>query len=167
MLMVIDMRERSVTIDMDTLKALSVDARLSVLKALGSKKMTQSELAEELSLSTATLHEHLSKLQNAGLIEKEETKRKWKYYALTRKGKDIVEPRERSVIFALFALLLMGSWSGYMFLRQFFSEPQQEMMMARAVPAGPDMLWGYVFFIALLLIGICAGYLIKIYEVKI
>ncbi|MGM5488199.1 MAG: winged helix-turn-helix domain-containing protein [Nanobdellota archaeon] len=161
------MQERSVTIDMDTLKALSVDARLSVLKALSGKKMTQSELSEEIGLSAATLHEHLSKLQSAGLIEKEETDRKWKYYSLTRKGKDIVEPRERTVIFSLFALLLVGAWSGYLFLRQFFVNRTEAMesdirtLAAETAPASPELAWGFVFFVALLLIGACAGYLLK------
>ncbi len=160
----VKMKERNVTIDVETLKALSVDARLAILKLLSIKKMTLSELATELNLAQATLSEHLVKLCHADLVAKEDTTRKWKYYSLTRKGRDIVEPRERSVIFALFALLLTGAWSGYMFLRQFFAQPQQEMMMrAQEVPNEPNIVWGYVFFIVLVLAGMCAGYLIRRY----
>jgi eight-cysteine-cluster-containing protein len=80
-------------IDRKTLKALSADTRLDILKSLVRRRKMPSELSKELNLAPSTVVEHLNKLENAGLVKREETGHKWIYYNLTEKGECLVKPR--------------------------------------------------------------------------
>ncbi len=80
-------------IDRKTLKALAADTRLDILKSLGKRRKTPSELSKELRLATSTVTEHLNKLEKASLIRREETGHKWIYYSLTKKGENLVKPK--------------------------------------------------------------------------
>jgi DNA-binding transcriptional ArsR family regulator len=104
-------REDQVTLDRASFKALSSEARIRILKALDDKRMTLSDLSRKLDLAKPTLLEHLSKLETAILIRKEDEGRKWIYYSLSRKGKRILHP-ERTRIRLLFsfsaALIIVG-----------------------------------------------------------
>lgn len=92
--------ESQVTIDRNTLKALVVESRLDILKLLVEKPYTLSDISELLKLKKPTVSEHLKVLEESGLIKKEDTKRKWKYYSLTFKGRKLVQPKEVAVMFA-------------------------------------------------------------------
>ncbi|MFH1474168.1 MAG: winged helix-turn-helix domain-containing protein [Candidatus Aenigmatarchaeota archaeon] len=80
-------------IDRKTLKALAADTRLDILKSLGKRRKTPSELSKELHLATSTVTEHLEKLEKADLIKREETGHKWIYYSLSRNGENLVKPK--------------------------------------------------------------------------
>lgn len=95
-------------IDRETLKAIAVDTRLNILKLLAKKKYTLTDLAETLGLGNSTVLEHMGHLVKAGLAEKEQTARKWKFYSITLKGRRLVEPREIKVLF-MFALSAIGA----------------------------------------------------------
>ena len=77
--------EEKITIDMGTLKAIVVESRLNILKLLSEKSYTLTDIANLLEIKPSTVKEHLDILVKAGLITKEETERKWKYYSLTFK----------------------------------------------------------------------------------
>jgi len=81
-----------VVVDKALLKAIGAESRINILKSLTKRRKTQSELAHELGLSPPTVLEHLNQLADADLVEKFEEGRKWKYYALTKKGKGLVSP---------------------------------------------------------------------------
>ncbi len=120
-----------ILLDKDTLKALVVDTRLNILKLLSDKQYTLSDIAEKLNFSNSTIKEHLDILCNSGLIKKEETDRKWKYYSLTLKGKRIVNPREVKVLFAFMVSLIAAIGVAIKFTRQFLS-PQPIIAMEKA-----------------------------------
>lgn len=84
--------EGLVTLDTESMKALSSEARGRILKALDEKKMTLSDLSRELDLSKPTLKEHLVKLESTQLVTKADEGRKWKYYSLSRRGRQILHP---------------------------------------------------------------------------
>jgi DNA-binding transcriptional ArsR family regulator len=84
--------EESVTLDTESLKALSSEARGKILMALDKKRMTLSDLSRELNLTKPTLKEHLDKLESTQMVRKEDEGRKWKYYSLSRKGRQILHP---------------------------------------------------------------------------
>ena len=94
-----------VQLDRVAMKALSSETRVEVLKLLGKRNHMQSELASELSLAVPTVKEHLSSLELAGLIERRDEGRKWKYYALTKKGKGVLYPEQTRI------WLLLGVWA--------------------------------------------------------
>ena len=92
-----------VTLDINAFKALASDTRLDILRALDGKKMSLKDISNATNLNKATLHEHLSKLNEAGLIKKREREgHKWVYYKLSWKGESLLHP-ENTKIVVLFA----------------------------------------------------------------
>ncbi|MBT4870405.1 MAG: winged helix-turn-helix transcriptional regulator [Candidatus Diapherotrites archaeon] len=81
-----------VILDGKSFKALSAQSRVSILKKLNERRMTLSELSKRIGLKGSTIKEHCNILLNAELITKIDEGRKWKYYELTGKGKQIVAP---------------------------------------------------------------------------
>jgi DNA-binding transcriptional ArsR family regulator len=84
---------------MHTFKALASDTRLDILKALDGKRMSLKELGFITNLNKATLHEHLVKLNDAGLIKRKEREgHKWVYYKLTWKGECLLHPGNTRIV---------------------------------------------------------------------
>lgn len=108
-----------VVLDRKSFEALAADSRVKILKSLKERRKTLSELSKELGMSVSGTKEHLQTLEDAELIVKMDDGHKWKYYELTRKGKDIVGPKEIKVwillsistmalIVSMFSLLSLG-----------------------------------------------------------
>lgn len=77
----------------DELKVLSSDTRLKILNELKERPTTVSFLSKTLNKHVTTVSEHLGKLENAGLVERNQRNGgKFVFYNLTNKGKRIIEP---------------------------------------------------------------------------
>ena len=101
-----------VTLDMDTFKALSSDTRLNILRTLDGKKMSLKDISAATKLNKATLHEHLVKLNEAGLVKRKEREgHKWVTYKLTWKGESILHP-ENTRIVVMFSVTFIALWAG-------------------------------------------------------
>lgn len=101
-----------ITLDRETFKALASDTRLDILKTLDGKHLGLNEIAKESNLNKATLHEHLTKLNEAGLIKRTERDgHKWVYYRLTWKGECLLHP-ENAKIVVLFTATFVALWVG-------------------------------------------------------
>lgn len=101
-----------VTLDINAFKALASDTRLDLLKTLDGKRMSLKEISVATKLNKATLHEHLTKLNEAGLVKKNErTGHKWVYYTLSWKGECLLHP-ENSKIVVLFSATFVAFWIG-------------------------------------------------------
>jgi len=101
-----------ITLDRETFKALASDTRLDILKTLDGKNMGLNEIAKVTNLNKATLHEHLTKLHEAGLIKRNERDgHKWVYYRLTWKGESLLHP-ENAKIVVLFVTTFVALWVG-------------------------------------------------------
>lgn len=105
-----------ITLDRDTFKALAVDTRVKILKILDDRQHTLTDLAEELEMAPSTIKEHLDTLVAAGLIRQVDKGMKWKYYKLTMKGKQIVNPYEKKVWIILASSIAMLGASMYLLL---------------------------------------------------
>ena len=101
-----------VTLDMNTFKALASDTRLQILRSLDGKKMNLQDLSRLTKLNKATLHEHLQKLHEAGLVKKQEREgHKWVYYKLSWKGEGLLHPENTHIVVmftATFVALAVG-----------------------------------------------------------
>ena len=117
--------EDRVILDEQSFKALSADSRVSILKRLTERRMTLSELSERLSLKNPTVKEHCNVLLDANLIKKIDDGRKWKYYELTGKGKQIVQPSFiegiRVLITLCFGAIIFGGFLLFAMQGMFFS----------------------------------------------
>ena len=89
--------DESIKLDRKSFEALAGQTRVKALKSLLKRRKTLTELSEELQLSPSTMKEHLDVLVDSELITQVDEGRKWKYYELTRKGKQIAEPHELRV----------------------------------------------------------------------
>jgi len=108
-----------ITLDMNTFKALASDTRLDILRALDGKKMGLKDISQATRLNKATLHEHLTKLTDAGLVKKKDREgHKWVYYKLTWKGEGLLHP-ENSRIVVLFTTTFISLFFGIIFLFHF------------------------------------------------
>lgn len=123
------------TLDMSTFKALASDTRLDILRALDGKKLNLKELGKVTSLNKATLHEHLTKLNEAGLVKKKERDgHKWVYYKLTWKGEGLLHP-ENTRIVVMFSATFIALAAGILQMFNFL----KGQVVARAVNfAGSD-----------------------------
>ncbi|MCK8519614.1 winged helix-turn-helix domain-containing protein [Methanoculleus sp. 7T] len=66
----------------DTFEVLGPGTRLDILKTLSSRRMTVTELAD----SQSTVHHHLQRLADAGLVAADDGGHAWVYYALAMIG---------------------------------------------------------------------------------
>lgn len=126
-----------IVVTRDVLKAIGADSRVSILKSLGERQKTQSELADELKLSAPTILEHLERLVAAGLVEKLEEGRKWKYYRLTATGKRITGKSPLNVVMILSAALFFAL-AVFLLIAQKAALPVQKATTAFAVPQPAD-----------------------------
>jgi DNA-binding transcriptional ArsR family regulator len=106
-----------ITLDAETFRALASTTRLTVLKALGERRKTLTELARDLQLNKATVHEHMQLLTAAGLVRKRDDEgRKWIYYELTWTGQRILHPEATTTFNLLLGLSVAAAGGGVMML---------------------------------------------------
>ena len=107
------------TLDMNTFKALASDTRLDILKALDGKNLSLKDISRITNLNKATLHEHLTKLNEAGLVKKKEREgHKWVYYKLTWKGQGLLHP-ENTRIVVMFSATFISLFIAVIFMVSF------------------------------------------------
>lgn len=105
--------EEELKISKKLLKTLTVDTRTNILKNLGNRPMTASELSRKLGKHVTTVSEHLNVLRKSELVERiERPGKKWIYYRLTKPGKRIVHPTSYRFVFvfAVAFFAFVSSW---------------------------------------------------------
>ena len=70
-------------------KALASETRTGIIKLLRGRNHTLTEMSKKLKLAAPTVKQHIGILEKADLIKELDEGRKWKYYCLTRKSKNI------------------------------------------------------------------------------
>ncbi len=105
---------QAISLDKETFKALAGETRVQILKELGERQKTQSELAAKLHLSAPTVNEHLSLLKKAGLVQEIDDGHKWKYFSLSPKGKSIMNPGEKQILLVLSVLTI--AFAGFLLM---------------------------------------------------
>ena len=102
-------------IDKKTIKVLSSDTRVDILKSLTQRRKMPSELSKEFEMAASTIVEHLKQLESAGLVERKATGRKWIYYELTRQGRNLVKPQFPVQFNVLLTLGVIFMFTGVLF----------------------------------------------------
>lgn len=101
-----------VTLDLNAFRALASETRLDILRALDGKKMSLNDISNVTNLHKVTLHEHLAKLNEAGLVKRREREgHKWVYYKLSWKGESLLHP-ENTRIVILFSATFISMFFG-------------------------------------------------------
>src|SRR3989338_1765875 len=107
---------KEVTLGSNEFKALSSDNRVRILKMLNERKYTLTEISKKLGLASPSSKQHLEVLLKSNLVELIDEGRKWKYYSLARKGRDLLEAEERQT-----TVLLLLSLTGLIFFGLLFA----------------------------------------------
>ena len=94
-----------IKLSQDEFRVLASDTRIEILKRLDESQLTVSDLSRKLDMNKATVHEHLTKLMEVGLVKKDDSPRKWVYYRLTWKGKNLLHPERVRVMVSLGIML--------------------------------------------------------------
>jgi DNA-binding transcriptional ArsR family regulator len=76
----------------DIIRILASETRIKILKKLAERRMTTSELSRDLKIAKSTVHEHLVLLTSVDLIIPVPDEHQWKYYEITRKGENLIQP---------------------------------------------------------------------------
>lgn len=126
-----DDMEGKIVLDRKSFEALAVDSRVRILKSLKERRKTLSEISKEQKMSLSGVKEHLETLERVGLVEKIDDGHKWKYYELTKKGMDIVAPRELRV-WILLSLSTIALVASMFFLFPTAEIAQDELYTAEA-----------------------------------
>ncbi len=105
-----------IILNKELIRAIGADTRIGILKALKQRQKTQSELANELDMSAPTIIQHIEQLENAGLVERIDEGRKWKYYCLTVKGERLTSGSKVHAIVLLAIGLLVALSSMFLML---------------------------------------------------
>ncbi len=96
-------------LDFDAVKALSSPTRIRILNSVMEKDATPTGISDKVGKSKSTVSSHLTKLHEAGLVEKdEEDGRKRVVYRPTKKAETIVNGKERKVKFSLTGSAISG-----------------------------------------------------------
>jgi len=90
-----------VTLTQDEFRVLASSTRIDIMKLLDESQLTVSDVSRRLEMNKATVHEHLTRLMEVGLVKKEDTDRKWVYYSLTWKGRNLLHPERVKVMVTL------------------------------------------------------------------
>jgi len=101
-----------------TIKALASDTRLDILKILAKRRRIAADLAKDLGLAPSTVNEHLKKLEESELIRRKDTGHKWIYFEITKKGRNLVQPKAPVQLILILSLgfLMMVVGGFYSFL---------------------------------------------------
>jgi len=140
------------------LKALSAETRMKILKILAEGERTPSFIEKKIGKSPSTIVEHLEKLREAGLVEKvEKDGRKFVFYKLSEKGREIVSSRPRFTILLLISFIaLIGSVISFMqYLK--FSRTFEVHALFQIIRTPPEYYFFFVYpYVCILLLAISA-----------
>jgi DNA-binding transcriptional ArsR family regulator len=83
---------------LEEIKNLGSEVRSEILKTLNERRATVSELSRSLNLSKSTVFYHLLRLSEIGFVSRlEDGERKWIYYELSKKGKNVIQTKKITV----------------------------------------------------------------------
>lgn len=169
--------EEKIVLDKDTFKALSVESRINILKLLTTRNHTLTEIAESLELSNSTVKEHLDVMVKADLVKQIDSGHKWKYYKLSFKGKNFIQPKEVKVLFAFAISAITAIGATFYLIKPLLQKTSSEMFAAKAMDAAPIAMRAFdvaeasgvepntkaliTLTVSLFLVGLTLGYLIK------
>jgi DNA-binding transcriptional ArsR family regulator len=166
--------DEKITLDRETFKTLASNTRVNILKSLSRRRKMLTEISKEFGMSPSTIKEHLDNLSRADLVIQKDDGHKWKYYELTRKGKNVLNPGENKIWIILTLSLLaivVTAWDfGQRTLSMGFSAIRGEDMLADAAqeiltsPTTQTAIIPYwhilAFVVFAIILGISVGYLL-------
>lgn len=131
--------ETDIRLSSSEFKALASETRAGIIKLLRERNHTLTELSKKLRLAAPTVKQHLGILQTAEIIQELDEGRKWKYYSLTRKGKNMFSPETPVNIFIVLGITVIALVGT---LYSFLSAIESRVMLyaSNALPRGEALI---------------------------
>jgi len=140
-----------VVLEQKALEALASETRVGVLKQLGDKQKTITQIARALAMDKAAVYRHLQKLGEGRLVERDAS-HSFTYYRLTWQGRAVVRPQDTTRI----AIILGSSLAlaiGAALAMNAYLTPRYELDpildAPRLLPPEPAFLAGTVVFVTI------------------
>jgi DNA-binding transcriptional ArsR family regulator len=136
-------------LELEEIKNLSSGVRLEILKTLDGRRATVSELSRSLNLSKSTVLYHLLRLCEIGFVSRvEDRKRKWVYYELSKKGKNLIQKRKITVTVLLSSSVLSLA-AGILQVERYLSSVRKlPMVKDVSIPSEGVLYSGIIFLFA-------------------
>lgn len=129
------------------LRVLGSQTRVDILTHLSHRQRTVTSLSKIMGKSKSTLHEHLKRLEEAGLVEKHQGASIWVYYGLSREGRELIEGKPVVVRLCQYLALFVAT------LVLSLSVLRVVMRSYKAIYATPP-LWLWLWFVSFLAVSI-------------
>lgn len=140
--------KNEITLDKEALKVLASDTRIDILKKLNLRRMTITELSSSLNLSKATVHEHLTKLIDVGLVKKGDSHSNRVYYELMGNGVGILHPHATTKIMFLLSSAISAFIGGFIEMYKFVRTiSPKEVPPVRGIPGLEHFFFGLILII--------------------
>lgn len=107
----------------ETLEVLSSEQRVQILKHLDKRRMTITELSQEMECAKSTVHHHVEKLIASGFVVAIDEGHRWVYLELTTQGHMILHPSERTRLVLLLTSIPLAFLGGIGFLVLYLTRP--------------------------------------------
>lgn len=107
----------------EALEVLSSEQRVQILKHLDKRRMTITELSQEMGCAKSTVHHHVEKLIASGFVAAIDEGHRWVYLELTTQGHMIVHPSERTRIVLLLTSIPLAFLGGIGLLVLYLTRP--------------------------------------------
>ncbi|MEM5793258.1 MAG: ArsR family transcriptional regulator [Candidatus Aenigmatarchaeota archaeon] len=137
--------------DEKLLKVLVSDTRRDILKLLSEAKRTPSDISRLLKKGKSTIVEHLEKLVDAGLVEKQQKPgEKFVFYSLTEKGRSLISRKSRSLIIVL-VTSIFSLITSIFYLRKYIlsTKIQENFILKSQATSSPNYLYISLIFLFL------------------
>lgn len=132
--------ESASSASVDDLKAVSSPNRREILLSLKERRMTLTELSGKLGIKPSSSKQHLDVLGLGGFVRLVDEGRKWKYYELTDKGRNLFSAGNKRislfVVFASSLVLLVSIALLYNSFSLLSSTGMQKLALSSAAEAG-------------------------------
>ncbi|WP_067052742.1 winged helix-turn-helix domain-containing protein [Methanofollis ethanolicus] len=117
------MLSHTIPLRRETLEVLSSEQRVQILKHLDKRRMTITELSEEMECAKSTVHHHVEKLIASGFVAAIDEGHRWVYLELTTQGHMILHPSERTRIVLLLTSIPFAFLGGMVLLGFYLTRP--------------------------------------------
>jgi DNA-binding transcriptional ArsR family regulator len=112
-----------VELNEEVLKVLSSRSRKRIIKSLEDRSKTVSELSRELNLAKSTVHKHIVRLAETGIVVRRDIdNNKFVYYTLSEKGRYILKQAEKLSLKIQLSIALITFVGGVLELYRFIRD---------------------------------------------
>lgn len=135
------------TIELNEIQNLSSETRLDILRILNGRRATVSELSRSLDISKSAVLYHILRLSEIGFVNRvDDGERKWIYYELSSKGKNVIQSKKITVDLLLSSSVL-SLIAGILQVEQYIASVRKLPLIRGVLIPSEAVLYSGIIFI--------------------